>query len=146
MKDKICTGCDKDGKVKNRAKWVKKMGRENHPPKTYVPSVKNLMSVDIDMGEQHRGKYVYYFATESCEMLREDGKSCIKRRPYQAYDDFENSGVCQLDNNGFCRVIISKPINYYVEEENNKTYKPHIHFKLSNKNGQWGKTNYTIQL
>ena len=93
-----------------------------------MPSVKNLIPVDINMGKQYSGKYVYYFATESCEMLREDGKSCVKRRPYQAYDDFENSGVCQLDNNGFCRVIISKPINYYVEEENSCKYWGKIKF------------------
>ena len=98
------------------------------------------------MGENFAGKYVYYFATESCDMLKKDKKNCYNVSPYEAYDNYENSGVTQLDDNGFSRIIISKPINYYVKEENNKTYKPHVHYRLSNKNDTWGKDIYTIQL
>lgn len=146
MTDKICTGCDLDGRVKKRTKWVKKLGRKNHPPKTYVPSVDELIDVDINMGKSHAGKYVFYFAAESEDMLKIDGKLYKKRQPHEAYDDFENSGVCQLDDNGFCRVILSMPINYHVVEEDGKTYKPHLHFKLSTRNGNWSKTNYTLQI
>ena len=143
---KICTGCDEKGRVEKRTKWVKKLGRKNHPPRTFMPSIDELISVDIKMGEDHAGKYVFYFAAESKDMLRIDGKLHQNRKPHEAYDDFENKGVCQLDDSGFCRVILSKPINYHVVEEGNKTYKPHLHFKLSTKSGQWSKTNYTLQI
>lgn len=143
---KICTGCDEKGIIKKSPAWVKKLARSDDPPAEYLPKVKDLISVDIKMGENFAGKYVYYFATESCDMLKKDKKNCNNVSPYEAYDNYENSGVTQLDDNGFSRIIISKPINYYVKEENNKTYKPHVHYRLSNKNGSWSKDIYTIQL
>ena len=147
-KEKICTGCDKKGIIEDslNVPWVKEIGRKNDPPSRYLPSVKNLIPVDIEMGKKYAGKYIYYFATESCEMLLKSGKECSNLSPYEAYDNYENSGVAQLDSNGYCRIIICKPVNYYVKEENNKTYNPHVHYKLSTSDKKWSKYIYTIKI
>ena len=50
------------------SKPKKKLGRKNHPPRTFVPSIDELISVDIKMGEDHARKYVFYFAAESKDM------------------------------------------------------------------------------
>lgn len=144
-KEKICTGCNNKGIIENslNVPWVKEIGRKNDPPERYLPSVKNLIPVDIEMGKKYASKYIYYFATESCEMLLKSGKKCSNLAPSDAYDNYENSGVAQLDSNGYCRIIISKPVTYSVKEENYKTYNPHIHFKLSTVDNKWSKYIYT---
>lgn len=146
--EKICTGCNNEGIIENslNVPWVKEIGRKNDPPERYIPSIKNLVSVDIEMGKKYANKYVYYFATESCEMLLKSGKKCLYLSPEDAYDNYENSGVAQLDNNGYCRIIISKPVNYSVKEENYITYKPHVHYKLSTSDNKWSKYVYTIKI
>ena len=73
---KICTGCDEKGIIKKSPAWVKKLARSDDPPAEYLPKVKDLISVDIKMGENFAGKYVYYFGTESCDMLKKDKKNC----------------------------------------------------------------------
>lgn len=145
MSKKICTGCNIKGEVLTRAKWVTKSGRKEHPPKTFVPLVNNLVTVDIQRPLRDAGKFVYFFAAESKSMLEIDNKFKKKISPKDAYDDFENRGICQLDSNGFCRVVISRPVEYHVKEDN-KTYSAHLHYKLSTKDNKWGKTNYTIQI
>lgn len=142
MSKKICTACNKDGEVLNRAHWVKKIGRKEHPPSHFVPNVNDLVSVDIQRTSKDAGKFIYYFAANSKNMLGKDKEMIY---PHEAYGNFQNSGVCQLDTNGFCKIYISMPIEYYVKEDRKK-YKPHVHYKLSTKDGKWGKTNYTIQV
>lgn len=147
---KICTGCDiskdKKSQVKKRAAWVKKAGRKKHPPDTYLPNPKNLISIEINMGNKYSGRYIYYFAAESKHMLQLDNKFHPKISPKKAYDDFENNGVMRLNEEGVGTIVLSKPVNYYVKEDKKK-YLPHIHYKISSKDcNKWLQTNYTIQI
>ena len=78
------------------------MNKNNsHPPEEQLPFINDLINVDIKMGQNCAGRYVYYFAAESCNMLNKDNKNCINLNREEAYDDFENSGICQLDDNRF---------------------------------------------
>ena len=145
-KKKICTACNEKGMIEEHAPWVKKQGNDDHPPKEFLPCVNDLAPVDIRMGPKYAGKYVYWFASMSRCMLEKRNLDPMNIEPHVAYGDFRNDGICQLDNNGYCRIIISDPVSYYVREENNKAYRPHIHYRLSNKNGKWGKTIYTLKV
>ena len=144
MSKKICTACNEKGMISDHAPWVKKLERDDHPPKELLPCVKDLNPLDINMGPKHAGKYVYWFAAMSKCMLEKRSIKTNNIQPYIAYGDFKNDGICQLDSNGHCSIIISKPISYLVTEENKK-YHPHIHYRISTKNGQWGKTIYTLR-
>ena len=117
--------------------------KDTHPPKTYLPFIEDLIQVDINMTENFAGCYVYYFAAESCKMLNLDNKMCKNLNRSEAYDDFENDGICQLDNNGFCRVILSKPANY---QEGNGLSGAHMHYRISTKNNTWGKKIHTLAI
>ena len=147
---KICTACEnskgKKSIVKKRASWVKKMGRKHHPPLTYLPNPANLMSLKINMGKNYAHRYIYYFAAESQYMLQYDQKPIQNVIPSQAYDDFENNGVAKLDSQGRANIVLSRPINYFVTEDG-QTYIPHVHYKVSSKDGKkWLQQNYTIQI
>jgi hypothetical protein len=147
---KICTGCEnssgKKSIVKTRAPWVKKMGRTNHPPITFLPNPRNLIKVSINIGKKYANRFIYYFAAESKYMLQQDNKQYNKITPVKAYDDFENNGVIQLDKHGKGNLVFSKPLDYYVKEDD-KRYLPHIHYKISSKDGRsWLKNNHTIQI
>ena len=144
MSKKICTACNEKGMIKEHAPWVKKLGRDDHPPKEFLPCVSDLIHVDINLGKKHAGKFVYWFGSQSRCMLEKKGLDVSKIAPHQAYGNFRNDGVCQLDANGFCRVIISDPVSYHVKED--KAYRPHIHYRLSTRNNKWGKSIYTLRV
>ena len=145
MKSKICTACSttdkKYSRLTKKAEWVGDT-KHNIPPKTYMPEVKNLVSVNITM-PQFAGRYVYYFAAESKDMLKADKKYKKVLKPKEAYDDYENRGVSLLNSEGKGKLVLSCPAKYYVKEDNT-SYPSHVHFLVSNKKGDgWMKTVYT---
>ena len=93
MTKKICTACNDFNKdmqiVIEKADWVTKMGRKHHPPLTHVPSLDDLIEVEINMSK-FANRYIYFFASESEHMLEQDGKlNKNGMKPHEAYDDFE---------------------------------------------------------
>ena len=140
MNNKICQDAKKTGQ---REPTGQKMGEKSS---SFLYLQIRRVEVSIDMGRQYANKYIYYFAAESKKMILKDGRDVHKIRPKDAYDDFENSGVAKLNDQGKVNVVISMPINYHGEEENDKTYKPHIHWKIEGLNNTWSDRNYTLQL
>ena len=146
-KKKICTACDLNSKgvskIIKTAKWIKVSKLTNDPPQTYIPNPKEIISAKIDM-PQFANRLVYYFASESKSMLKKDNKYHKKISPDESYDDYENRGVTKLNSKGKGTIYFSNPVPYYVKEDS-KSYPPHVHFKISNKNNTgWLKTIYTI--
>ena len=147
MSNKICTACDLKSKgvskIVKKANWIKVSNLTNDPPDTYIPNPNEIISAKIDM-PQFKNRLVYYFASESKSMLKKDGKYYKNISPDTSYDDYENSGVTKLNSKGKATIYLSKPVSYYVKEDS-KSYPPHVHFKISNKNNtKWLKNIYTI--
>ena len=147
MTKKKCTACDLNSKgvskIVKKANWIKVSNLTNDPPQTYIPDPKEIISAKIDM-PQFANRLVYYFAAESKSMLKKDNKYHKKISPDDSYDDYENRGVTKLNSKGKATIYFSNPVSYYVKEDS-KSYPPHLHFKISNKNNTtWLKTIYTI--
>ena len=140
---KICTACGKNGVVNKRAKWVVELGRLDHPPDKFLPDMNDLVEITIKTGKQNSERLIYYFAAQSNKML--NSLNINNLTPEEAYGNFENSGICKLNKHGSCKIIIRKPITYFVPYEN-KTYPAHIHYKIQTKNNRWSHKNYNVQI
>lgn len=150
MSKKICTGCDENNVVNDRANWNKELGRNDHPPCEFMPDFKDIVTLRIKK-KKFKNRYIYFFGAESCKMLEKDNKECNNISPDKAYDNFENSGISRFNNKGICQIYLSKPVKYTVKEnlDEKKTYESHIHYKVSekiNNEYKWSNKNYTIRI
>ena len=147
MTKKICTSCNLTDTnmalIGKSANWVKKT-KKSHPPKKYIPPIKDIISVIINLGQQYGNRYIYYYASESKIML--GNKFNNKMSPKEAYGNYQNMGIAKLNKYGKTTIYINNPVSYYVDEDD-LIYPPHVHFRVSNKNrDRWNKKSYTISI
>jgi len=136
----ICTDCsdiiDKYGITTTK----------NHlfPPKEYLPKINELASKWIIMGSQFARRYLFFYAAESDTMEQNLIDTNISNEA-KSYDNFQNSGIVQLDDKGMANIVLHYPKSY--KGTNGITYDTHIHYRVTDKsNKKWNKTEYTVRL
>tara|TARA_Y100000996_G_scaffold408078_1_gene386553 strand:+ start:512 stop:1369 length:858 start_codon:yes stop_codon:yes gene_type:complete len=140
---KLCASCLKfnfnktlRSSNKRKPKWlnkidyveefVKKNSKKfnNRYPKNYNKVIK------INLGKKLSNKKILYWAANpSNKLIINDAK--------YAYGNFSNSGVVNIDKDGFAKIKFMVPQNYKTIIKNEKNYTSffkHIHYVISNNN------------
>ena len=118
--------------------------RTNFPPKRFLPNISNVVVKHIQMCPGFSNKYLFYYASESNEMLLKDRKNLENLSEIEAYDDFENSGIARFNNDGYVEITVVKPTKYIGKTK--RKFTPHLHFKVSHDGKTWSDEEYTIDL
>lgn len=140
---KLCASCLKfnfnktlRSSNKRKPKWLNKIDYveefvkknsknfNNRYPKNYNKVIK------INLGKKLSNKKILYWAANpSNKLIINDAK--------HAYGNFSNSGVVNIDKNGFAKIKFMVPQNYKTIIKNEKNYTSffkHIHYVISNNN------------
>jgi len=140
---KLCASCLKfnfnktlRSSNKRKPKWLNKIDYvkefveknsknfNNRYPKNYNKVIK------INLGKKLSNKKILYWAANpSNKLIINDAK--------HAYGNFSNSGVVNIDKDGFAKIKFMVPQNYKTIIKNEKTYTSffkHIHYVISNNN------------
>ena len=152
QKKKLCASCLKfnfnktlKSSKKHKPSWLNKLDYVQQ----FINNYKNFKinyplhfnnKIRIFIGKQHINKKILYWAAKpSNNILINDAK--------QAYGSFSNSGITIVNNDGFAIFKFLSPQNYKTiakNGKNNTTYFKHIHFVLSNVDGNsWNNNIYT---
>jgi len=152
QKKRLCASCLKfnfnktiKSSKKHKPSWLNKLDYVEQ----FINNYKNFKinyplhfnnKIRIFIGKQHINKKILYWAAKpSNNILINDAK--------QAYGSFSNSGVTIVNNDGFAIFKFLSPQNYKTiakNRKNNTTYFKHIHFVLSNVDGNsWNNNIYT---
>ena len=151
---KICASCldfDVSKIVKSKGslapKWLSEKDHvidfiENNQSFTNKLPQKYNVVMKVNIGEQHVGKKVLYWATKE-----KNGSHLHVNDAKTAYGSFSNSGTATVNKNGEVMLKISCPQIYYTTPSNGtkpKTYYRHLHFVISNNDkNKWTKQIYT---
>ena len=149
---KLCASCLKfnfnktiKSSKKHHPKWLNKINYvehfinsnnnfSNHYPNNYNKILKIFIGKD-----KINNKILYWGAKPSSNLIINDAKT--------AYGNFNNSGVANVDKNGYALIKFNTPQNYKTIAKNSKnftTFFKHIHYVISNKeNNKWINTIYT---
>tara|TARA_B100000902_G_scaffold398049_1_gene463599 strand:+ start:4507 stop:5364 length:858 start_codon:yes stop_codon:yes gene_type:complete len=140
---KLCASCLKfnfnktlRSSNKRKPKWLNKIDYveefvkknsknfNNRYPKNYNKVIK------INLGKKLSNKKILYWAANpSNKLIINDAK--------HAYGNFSNSGVVNIDKDGFAKIKFMVPQNYKTIIKNEKNYTSffkHIHYVISNNN------------
>tara|TARA_Y100000389_G_C17312900_1_gene438914 strand:+ start:59 stop:913 length:855 start_codon:yes stop_codon:yes gene_type:complete len=152
QKKRLCASCLKfnfnktlKSSKKHKPSWLNKIDyvekfinnyknfKINHP-KNYNNKLR------IFIGKQHKNKKILYWAAKP-------NNNILINNARLAYGSFSNSGVTIVNSDGFAFFKFSTPQNYKTIAKNGKkdnTYFKHIHFVLSNVDGNsWNNNIYT---
>lgn len=144
---KICYACDNKSfqidKIteeviidKKVIGWKVKRGEYTSVPNDVVPFLigirpKNPKKYDtkseLNLGNKYANRWIYYWASN------ESSSYMIKSAPDAYGLNYTNSGITKSDESGKIIFKLECPQPYSV---NGKTYYPHIHFMISNKNNE----------
>jgi hypothetical protein len=108
------------------------------------------MKLKINVGSQHKNKYILYWGAES-SILSKKSKSILINDAKKAYGiskskTISNYGVTKVDNEGNVNLFFDCPQPYSTIEKGKKdreTFYRHIHFCFSNKQKSWNSAVYT---
>ena len=152
QKKRLCASCLKinfnktlKSSKKHKPSWLNKIDyvekfinnyknfKINHP-KNYNNKLR------IFIGKQHKNKKILYWSAKP-------NNNILINNARLAYGSFSNSGVTIVNSDGFAFFKFSTPQNYKTIAKNGKkdnTYFKHIHFVLSNVDGNsWNNNIYT---
>lgn len=128
-----------------RADWKSRRGLTTIFPDDKIPDLSQVenrkeivpknanQQVEINLGSKMAGRYVLYYAADQCPMA--NCANCQLLDANRAYGSFKNQGVTKLDKQGVGILKIQCPRPY---REENRTYLPHVHFIVSQKdNKSW---------
>jgi uncharacterized membrane protein YuzA (DUF378 family) len=96
------------------------------PPSVFKPFEQQNTNTEVIVDANHAIKVIYWAANKNT------GK--ISDNPYDAYDNFENSGVTNVVNNK-ATLRFNCPELYQVGRVYKKTLNPHVHYRLVYKSG-----------
>ena len=151
-KKKLCASCLKfnfnktlKSSKKHKPQWLNKIDYVEK----FINNYKNFAinypanynnNLVLNVGKQNANKKLLYWASKPDNNINvNDAKT--------AYGNFSNSGVAKIDNKGFAHLKFLTPQNYKTIAKNGKkntTYFKHIHFVLSNIDGNaWNNSIYT---
>ena len=148
--NQICLTCKSIKNIRNttyktkKANWKLKSGIKSIFPNDIIPDLNNIkesriknydMKHSLNLNKSDSGKYVLYYAAD----LR---IKCLEiPNAKDSYNTFKNMGISRLDSDGQTTLYLRCP-NVY--KENNRTFHPHVHFILSNKDcTKWNDKLYT---
>jgi hypothetical protein len=150
---KKCVSCIPTNKkvastTKKRADWKTKVNLTSIFPNDIVPNLKGIkmkvpekanQSVEVKLGKKNANKIVLFYAAE--DSPSDSCSECQISKPINAYKNFKNQGISQLDSNGNAILKMRCPMVY---RENNTTYQSHVHIILSNsQKTEWVNKLYT---
>ena len=131
--------------TKKRANWKSQRGMTTIFPDDKIPDLsqpsnrkektptQSNQQVEIVLGKKMADRYVLYYAADECPMS--SCANCDLLDANQAYGSFKNQGLTKLDKNGVGKLKIKCPRPY---REENRTFLPHVHFIVSQKdNKSW---------
>ena len=140
---KICITCKSVKNLKNinykkkkskKTVWEKDLGFHSIFPNNKIPDLNTLkikspsnanIKIEIRMGKSYKNRFVYYFGSNLKSVCGSIPSSEV------SYKNTTNIGVAKTDENGIALLNLRCPNMYY---ENGKTFYPHVHFVLANKN------------
>ena len=113
---------------------------ENHKSFAIKRAPKYNQIIELNLGKNQKGKKILYWAAQPESSLRiKDAKS--------AYNDFRNSGVALVNENGIAKIHIQCPQPYKTTKKKSKkeeSFYRHFHFVYSDKAYTlWEKQLYT---
>jgi len=144
---KICIACNADSfKIdeiteeaiigKKSVGWKVRRGEYTVAPNDMVPFLigirkKNPVNWDttteINFGKKYANRWIYFWGANKSSSYK------IKSAPDAYGLNYTNSGITKTDNNGKVIFRLECPQPYQV---NNKTYYPHVHFIISQKDNE----------
>ena len=85
----------------------------------------NVMKFCVQLSPEDKGSYVLYWAaTPNDDNLK-------TKHARQAYDKFQNSGICKVQEDGTAIMYIECPQNYKtIDEDGEYTFYRHLHYML----------------
>ena len=126
--------------TKKRADWKSRRGLKTIFPDDKIPDLSQAANlkeivpknanqhIEINLGRKKAGRYVLYYAADQCPMS--NCANCHLLDANQAYGSFKNQGLTRLDSEGKAILKIQCPRPY---REENRSYLPHVHFIVSQK-------------
>lgn len=128
MEQKICYSCS-DQKFFKSKKIKQSVYHKTHP------KLKNVVTYKLNIGKEHKNKYVYYWSAY--------GKKKSYNKKSSAYKKMCNSGITKVTSKGNVNIHLRTPKSYKVK---GKLYPPHIHFIVENNNKSgWRNQTFTIK-
>lgn len=91
----------------------------------------NRHKFKVDVGKKNAGKLVLYWGAQN----QDSNNNILIKNAKNAYDNFTNSGVSKVNNDGVIDIEICCPQNYRTLAQGElfeKTYFKHFHFVISN--------------
>ena len=149
---KLCASCLKfnfnktlKSSNKKKPKWLNKIDyvekfikNYNYFTEKYPKNYNKIIKLNIGKQFSNR-KILYWAASPSNKVIIKGAK--------EAYGNFSNSGIANVDINGFAKIKFMVPQNYKTvikNEKNYTTFFKHIHYVISNNdNDKWNLNIFT---
>lgn len=148
---RLCAGCEflqftKPILSTIKANWLKEFDYvkdflERTPLEEHKEYKFNIKK-ELDMGKEHKGKMVLYWASEP-------GNSFDIKNAKDAYSNFKNYGVSEVSKDGKITICIRTPQNYKDSNDKGEDefFPKHIHFVFSDDNKEhWKKDEIYTQM